>query len=128
MIGEIEKQALCIEKAKQLKKAFSVFFDAKKSLYFDGLNDLDEGNEWTPKNTDKRYYSWHSNVLAVLYDLAPAERQKDIIQKVLNDKTLISPQPYFMHFVLEAIDKVGLFEKYGMQQLISTRKCQSKAQ
>ncbi len=32
--------------------------------------------------------------------------------------TLINPQPYFMHFVLEAIHKTGLFEKYGIRQMM----------
>ena len=116
----IDEKALskqCVEKAEKLKNAFHIFFDKEQGLYFDGLNDVDKGNEWTPQNTKKRYYSWHSNTLAVLYDLAPVEKQSEIIEKMLNDNALISPQPYFMHFVLEAIYKVGLFEKYGMEQL-----------
>lgn len=115
--GEEALSEVCVKRAEKLKDAFAVFFDKARGLYFDGLNDFDEGNEWTPQNTKKRYYSWHSNTLAVLYDLAPIEKQAGIIEKMLNDDALISPQPYFMHFVLEAIAKVGLFEKYGMKQL-----------
>lgn len=107
----------CLDRAEKLIKAFTVFYDEEKGLYFDGLNDEYEEKEWLPKNTDKRYYSWHSNTLAVLYDLAPADKQQGIIEKMLNDESLISPQPYFMHYVLDAIYKVGLFEKYGMKQL-----------
>ena len=117
IIGEISLQKDCTERAKKLKMAFAVFYDEQKELYFDGLNDETAKNEWMPKNSDKRYYSWHSNALAVLYDLAPIERQKKIVKKMLSDNSLILPQPYFMHFVLEAIDKVGLFERYGMEQL-----------
>ena len=117
IIGETALQKDCLARAEKLKNAFSVFFDSERGLYFDGLDDEDEGNDWTPKNTKKRYYSWHSNTLAVLYGLAPAHMHAEIIERTLNDESLITPQPYFMHFVLEAIDKAGLFGKYGMEQL-----------
>ena len=116
-IGENSLSEDCLRQAEQLKSSFSIFFDSDKGLYFDGLSDLDNGNQWTPPNTEKRYYSWHSNTLAVLYGLAPKEQSRTIIEKMLNTDGLISPQPYFMHFVLEAIHKVGLFEQYGMKQL-----------
>ncbi len=117
MIGEQSLNAACLRQAEKLKKAFSIFFDTEKGLYFDGLNDQDGGNQWTPPNTAKRYYSWHSNTLAALYGLAPDSQARSIIEKMLTTDGLISPQPYFMHFVLEAIYKVGLFEQYGMEQL-----------
>ena len=36
---------------------------------------------------------------------------------VLEPENLDGVQPYFMHFVLEAVYKTGLFEKYGMALL-----------
>lgn len=120
---EIQNQCQIAEKyisrAAKLKQAFQeCFFDREKQLYFDGLNEKYVPNEWLPENTDRRYYSWHTNSLAVLFDLVPLCEQKEWMERTLNDKTSITPQPYFMHFVLEAIYKVGLFEKYGMDQLL----------
>ena len=105
-------------RAKKLKAAFNTYFyDNEKQLYFDGLNENYKSDKWLPPNTDKRYYSWHTNSLAVLFNIAPDEKQSELMRRILNDKTLIMPQPYFMHFVLEAIYKTGLFEEYGMEQL-----------
>ena len=116
-IGETDLQSVYNRHADEVKHAFECFFDKERGLYFDGLTDTDEETDWKPKNPQKRYYSWHSNMLAVLYDLAPKERQKFIVEKVLNDETLIAPQPYFMHFVLDGIYKADLFDAYGLSQL-----------
>ncbi len=105
--------------AEKLRTAFhETFFDEEKGLYFDGCNENHETNRWLPENVDKRYFSWHTNSLAVLYDLAPKTEHKCILRQILGDMSLINPQPYFMHFVLEAIYKAGLFEECGIPQLM----------
>ena len=105
-------------RAERLYKAFNeCFYDEDKQLYFDGLNDGYVASKWMPENRNKRYFSWHTNSLAALFELAEPQRAKIIMETVLNDMTLINPQPYFMHFVLEAIYKTGLFEKYGIREL-----------
>ena len=52
-----------------------------------------------------------------MYGLCPKEIEKELLEKILTDKSLIYPQPYFMHFVSEAINKVGLFGKYGLDTI-----------
>lgn len=107
------------KRAETLKKAFNeLFYDKERKLYFDGLNEKGEVRKYLPENVDKRYFSWHTNSLAVLFDIAPSEIQADIMERILNDMSLINPQPYFMHFVFEAIDKAGIFDKYGIEQLL----------
>lgn len=39
-----------------------------------------------------------------------------IMEQVMADDSLIAAQPYFLHFVLDALDAAGLFEKYGLAQ------------
>ena len=121
LMGIMEKydmQKRYHDRAAVLQKSFQEnFYDAEKGLYFDGHNFKHWSGKWMQPNTDKRYFSWHTNVIAVLYDLAPKEKQIQIMETILNDMTLINPQPYFMHFVLEAVYKTGLFEKYGIRQL-----------
>lgn len=118
IIGDSKACAKYKQRYEKMKKSFNeYFYDADKQLYFDGLNEKYPTKKWIPENTDKRYYSWHTNSLAVLFDIAPKDEQKDLIERIINDESLIKPQPYFMHFVLEAIYKVGLFEKYGIGQL-----------
>ncbi len=100
------------------RKAFhETLYDAEKGLYFDGLNDAYETNAWLPPNVSKRYYSVHTNSLAVLYGLCPEDRKVQIMEKVMKDSALIQPQPYFMHFVLDAIAECGLFADYGLDQI-----------
>lgn len=122
LFERMQKQELCsryAQRAAVLKESFHRnFYDEQRGLYFDGHNTKHPTGPWLPENVDKRYFSWHTNSLAVLYDLAPAEEQVRIMETILNDLTLINPQPYFMHFVLEAVHKAGLFEKYGIAQLM----------
>ena len=70
-----------------------------------------------PEDEEGTYFSQHTNSLAVLFDLAPVEIQRSIMEKVVNDKELIQAQPYFMHFILNAIHHAGLFDKYGNEQM-----------
>lgn len=110
---------VCGRRAKKLYTAFNgQLYDSEKGLYFDGLNTPSAENDWMPKNSEKRYYSMHANTLAVLYGLCPKPEAKRIMTAVLEDKTLITVQPYFMHFVLEAVYSAGLFEKYGINQIL----------
>lgn len=105
--------------AEDVKQAFHTnFWVPEAGLYCDGLNDDDYlPNNWVPANTEKQYFSQHTNSLAVLYGLAPEEYAEDIMEKVVSDAALIQAQPYFMHFVLEALYKCGLFEKFGLNQI-----------
>ncbi len=107
------------ERAEKLYAEFNAaLYDSERGLYFDGLNTPSEANDWLPKNSEKRYYSMHSNTLAVLYGLCPKSEEKRIMTAVLENKSLITVQPYFMHFVLEAVYSAGLFEKYGINQIL----------
>lgn len=110
---------ICVGRAEKLYIDFNEqLYDESRGLYFDGLNTPSIESKWLPKNSEKRYFSMHSNVLAVLYGLCPQAECKRIMTAVLEDKTLITVQLYFMHFILEAIYKSGLFEKYGLRQIL----------
>ena len=70
-----------------------------------------------PKDTIQRFYSQHMNTLAVLYDVAPGETQTELMRQVMENHELSQAQPYFMHFVLNALSKTGLFETFGLNQI-----------
>lgn len=90
-----------------------------KGLYVDGLYDskATTNSRWMPADTKKEFYSQHMNTLVVLYDVAPKERQQELMLKVLEKNDLSQAQPYFMHFIFNALAKTGLFEKYGLIQI-----------
>lgn len=119
--GNHRKELFFGKKVAMLKKSFfSCFFDQTKGYFADGETDKIPNHlvsEWQPQNSSVKYYSVHSNALAVLYGLCPKEIEKELLEKILTDKSLIYPQPYFMHFVSEAINKVGLFGKYGLDTI-----------
>ncbi len=103
----------------ELKENFNQeLWNEKKSLYRDGkpFRTSVKPGKWLPPDKKIETFSPHVNLLAVLYDLAPEERQKEIVLKVLDEKPL-NTQPWFMHWVFAALDHVGLFEKYGIEQL-----------
>lgn len=103
-------------RAKLLKKAFhQAFYDPERGLYFDGEGTPQAGNLWMPDNVNRRYFSQHTNSLAVLYGLS--DRAEQIMTAVMEDKSLIQAQPYFMFFVLDALSKAGLFSVYGLEQI-----------
>lgn len=57
-------------------------------------------------------YSQHSNIWGVLTDAIPKEKQKEVIQKVLTDKSLIQCTIYFRFYLFQAMKKVGLAGEY----------------
>lgn len=116
-VGDTEKANEFAERAKAFRPAFNrEFYDAEKGLYFDGKNDEYGGSEnHIPANSDKRYYSKYPNILASLYGLTDDDNARAIIEKVIFNDEMQDIQPYFAHYLLCALKKLGLFEKYGMR-------------
>lgn len=114
--NEAKAQAL-ESRAIDLKKAINThLFDKEKGLYIGGLTtpDMVKPNEWLPQNIQRTFYLKQANVLAVLFDIAPSEQRARILDYVCSPLRKEEMQPYFYHFLLEALYKEGLFEKYGL--------------
>ncbi len=108
----------CLNKAKSIKKAINKhLYDKEKKLYIGGLNTPDkvEPNQWLPKNIERKFYLKQANIFAVLFDIAPKPQRKTILDFVVKDLRKEEMQPYFYHFLLEAVYKEGLFDKYGLK-------------
>ena len=114
-----EKTAdMCLKKAESIKNAINKhLYDKDKNLYIGGLNTPDkvETNKWLPKNIERTFYLKQANVLAVLYGIAPKEQRASILDYVAKGLRKEEMQPYFYHFLLEAIYKEGLFSEYGLK-------------
>ena len=87
------------EQAAMLKTSvFTLCFDEEKGLLKD-----------TPfENT----FSQHTNIWGVLTDAIPKELQKDVIQKLLVDSSLIQTTIYYKFYLFQAMHKVGLANEY----------------
>jgi hypothetical protein len=93
-------------------------WDVKRRLYRDGkpfLSSVKSG-KWLPADKDIETNSPHVNLLAVLSSLAPKDERQAIVERIMSQPS-INTQPWFMHWVFAAVNEVGLFDKYGTQQL-----------
>ncbi len=57
-------------------------------------------------------YSQQTNVLAVLANAVSSAEQRDLMERVLADTTLTQASYYFSFYVLEALRKAGLSDRY----------------
>lgn len=118
-------------KKETLRKSInSLLFDSEKELYFEGLNTKTPEEligQYMPQNTDKRYYLKHSNILAAYFGICGREMSEKLIHKIMNNECEGVYQPYFAHYLLEAIEKNGLRELYTLPVLetwkASVEKC-----
>jgi alpha-L-rhamnosidase len=82
-----------------IKKAvYKHCFDSKSGLIAD-----------TP---EKKSFSQHVNLFGILTDAVPAKNQKEVMQKVLADKSLTQCSIYFKFYLIKALKKAGLAEQY----------------
>ncbi|MBR7133440.1 MAG: hypothetical protein IKD04_07900 [Clostridia bacterium] len=119
-LNRTEHCKACLEKAENLKAAIEKnLYDKEVGLFFDGLptDNCLPSNTWLPDNENKRHFSKHSNILAVLYGAVNGDNAKRILDRVIEDNTLPDIQPYFMHYMFGALTKENLMEPYFMQLL-----------
>ena len=119
MLGDGERVKKYALLRREIAEAFNrELWVAEKGLYRDGkpFQTSVKPHQWLPADKDIETFSPHVNLLAVLYDLAPKAEQKAIMDKVMSEKRL-NTQPWFMHWVFQAIDHAGLFDRYGAAQM-----------
>ena len=124
--GLPEKAVDCVKAGDAHKKACrAAFYDEEFGVFRDGFTKAEadyEPNEWLPANAEKVYHTRHANTLAVLYGLVDGGEARALMERILTNETLdgtteLEIQPYFMHYVMEAVWKTGLFAEYGLPLL-----------
>ncbi|HEY6490810.1 MAG TPA: alpha-L-rhamnosidase C-terminal domain-containing protein [Terracidiphilus sp.] len=69
-------------------------------------------------NPDKTVFSQQANILSVLYDVVPKEKQRELLQKLLaiepgtTPNGLLSASYYFRFYLARALDHAGLADDY----------------
>jgi hypothetical protein len=93
-------------------------WNATAGLYRDGkpFESKVKPNHWLPADTDIETFSPQVNSLAVLYGLAPDDRQTPIMRKLMTAPQ-INCQPYFMYFLFGALERAGLFNEFAADQM-----------
>lgn len=114
-----EESDKCKNKKEAVRIAVNTYlFDAERGIYFEGLNTPTEEHllgKWMPQNTEKRYYLKHSNILAACFGVCNDETATRLIHDIMSDKIEGDCQPYFLHFLFEAIFRLGLREQYTVE-------------
>jgi len=97
--GKIDRAIEYRDKSSSIKKnVYKLCFDTSKGLFAE-----------TP---EKIAWTQHTNILAVLADAIPQNEQKEMVIRILDDKTLIPAQIYFKFYLMQAIKKVGFGDTY----------------
>jgi hypothetical protein len=80
------------------KSVYDHCFDRQKQLFAD-----------TP---EKKEFSQHANVMAILTDAIPQEQQDDLMKRILADQSLIQCSLYFRFYLMNALKKAGMADEY----------------
>lgn len=115
--GDRSTAERCVALRSEIVSAYNrELWKPDEGLYRDGKPFVThvKPSTWLPADRDIETFSAQNNVLAVLYDLAPKDRQKTVIEKTLARQPW-NVRPYYMHFVLNAIDHAGLFDEHGTE-------------
>jgi hypothetical protein len=59
-----------------------------------------------------REFSQHANALAILADVSTGAEAKDLIDRVVDDKSLVQCSIYFRHYLHSALNKAGEGDRY----------------
>jgi hypothetical protein len=117
--GDTASEVNCNKKKNVLQQAVNtLLYDSEAGMYFEGLNTPipdEQVNIWQPQNVEKRYYLKHSNIMAAYTMICDQDTARSLIEKVMNDEIAGNVQPYFQHYLLEAIEKHGLKDKYTLK-------------
>lgn len=57
-------------------------------------------------------YSQHANIMGILCDAVPTEMQRDLFQRISQDKSIIQATYYYRFYLTRALNKVGLSNQY----------------
>ena len=113
-----ESAAACRAKRDKLQKAILThLFDAEKNMFFEGLNTPTDPQAlymFLPANVDKRYYLKHANILAACFGVCDDETAASLIHRIMAEEIEGDIQPYFTHYLLEAVSRLQLCEQYTL--------------
>lgn len=86
----------------------AAFYDEEKGLYFEGID--------TDETKNRRSYARYGNILAAAYGLCDEERAVRLIRLCADDSAPLRPiQPYFMNYLMQAVENHGLLPELGMK-------------
>lgn len=127
VLGDTKRAATFAERRESMRMAINgLLFDNRRKLYRAGLNTPNSericGEENLPPNTNREYFIKQPNILAAYFGVCDDETCRGIIDRIMSDECEGAYQPYFAHFLLDAVFRTGLREKYTLQILEKWKK------
>jgi hypothetical protein len=120
-LGTLEPEAATWEaEAEKLAAAFRAeLFDPARGIFRDGCRGLSRqpASRWLPPDGARDSYTRHTNILAVWAGIVTSREVAQLLSRVLADPELPEPQPYFQHYLFEALAGSGLFGSHAGAQL-----------
>ncbi len=72
----------------------------------------DEGKKMYAETPEKKIFSQHTNIFAILTDALPAREQPALMERILSGTSLIQSTIYFRFYLFRALQKAGLANRY----------------
>ena len=103
-----------LQRAADLFKYYGYEYEAEKylgrsELIKNGVRSLcyDTERKLFAETPDKKVFSQHTNVMAVLTDMLPLVQQQELLKRIIPDKSLINCSIYFKFYLMRGVEKVG---------------------
>lgn len=61
---------------------------------------------------DKKTFSQHANIMAILSDVSPEKEQRALLERIMKDPDLIPVTFYYRFYLMQALYKTGLGDRY----------------
>ncbi len=98
-VGLPDFEKLYQQKADQLKQlAKTIYWDSAREEFAD-----------TP---EKKYFSQHTNILAILTGIVEGDNARKLMGKILNDQSLTQATIYYKYYLHQALVKAGMGNRY----------------
>ncbi len=108
-----------LQRAAELNEFFGNFQTANYyKLQAQKISKATYDNCWDKKQVyladapGKDRFSMHAQILAVLTNTIPADQQKSFVDKFIADTSLLQPTMYFRFYLAQALQQVGLVDRY----------------
>ena len=72
----------------------------------------DESRGLFAETPEKKVFSQHTNIFAILTDAIPENEQQGLMRKILDEEDLIQCTVYFRFYLFRALQKVGMADAY----------------
>ncbi|MFD1817852.1 alpha-L-rhamnosidase [Pseudarcicella hirudinis] len=107
---------------KQASALFEYFGNKERAIYYRTLADvlakstyelcLDENRKVVANTPEKKTFSQHASIFAVLSGAVPRTEERALMEKVLNDQSLSQATFYFRFYLTQALKKANMSDKY----------------